>query len=217
DVSSHSAASRQSLPRRVLSTVISAVSPCRLSRATSRVSDISTEPPLPSPPSEPANNAPDTHLDSMSDTPSAENLEGLITDPREVDVPEGEAEAYSEPPAPSDDEGEPETNVQGTPWDDRKPPTQVMALEAYEDIQLLLFIPSVPGKRKRTVPKKINGWERRHLEQISSHLSLYTDKNSKTRGQWTESSVQAAVSHGAGKGGRHGRARGIRERARKYI
>ncbi|KAK7035027.1 hypothetical protein R3P38DRAFT_2772068 [Favolaschia claudopus] len=141
----------------------------------------------------PANNAPDTHLDSMSDTPSAENLEGLITDPRKIDVPEG------------------------TPWDDRKPPTQVMALEAYEAIQLLLFIPSVPGKRKRTVPKKINGWERRHLEQISSHLSLYTDKDSRTRGQWTESSVQAAVSHGAGKGGRHGRARGIRERARKYI
>ncbi|KAK7015730.1 hypothetical protein R3P38DRAFT_2786658 [Favolaschia claudopus] len=125
---------------------------CRITiSSTSRVSDISTEPPLPSPPSEPANNAPDTHLDSMSDTPSAENLEGRITDPREVDVPEGEAEAYSEPPAPSDDEGEPETNVQGTPWDDRKPPTQVMDLEAYEAIQLLLFIPSVPGKRSADI------------------------------------------------------------------
>jgi hypothetical protein len=64
---------------------------------------------------------------------------------------------------------------------------------------------------------KIDGWERHHLEEMSAFLGLYTDSESKTRGEWTVSSVQAAVSRNKGKGGRHGHARSIREHARKYI
>jgi hypothetical protein len=92
-----------------------------------------------------------------------------------------------------------------------------MALEALEAIQGLLVVPHIPGKRKRTVLTKIDGWERRHLEEMSAFLGLYTDSKSKTRGEWTASSVQAAVSRNKGKGGHHGHARSIRECARKNI
>ncbi|KAJ7895174.1 hypothetical protein B0H14DRAFT_2558752 [Mycena olivaceomarginata] len=138
--------------------------------------------------------------------------EELVTDPREIDVPEGEEDAsngYADPlPDPDDVDGPqnspPPPTRDGTPWETRQPPTQVMALEALDAIQLLLFVPPATGKRKRTIPTKINGWERKQLEEMSAFLSLYMNKESKTRGEWTASSIQAAVSRGKGKGSRDG-------------
>ncbi|KAJ7741568.1 hypothetical protein DFH07DRAFT_964918 [Mycena maculata] len=222
DVSSHSASSHQSVPRRVLSSILNAVSPSRLSRPSSRTSDIPTDFPFPSQLSDTLDNGSHGHRNSLGATSgSSDPFEELVTDPRVIVVQEGEDDAsngYSNPPPAPDDEDYPDADPpptkQGTPWETRQPPTQVMALEALEAIKLLLFVPSAPGKRKHTVATKINGWSRKHLEEISAFLSLYTDKESKTRGEWTASSVQAAVSRGKGKGGRDGHARGIRERAR---
>ncbi|KAK7006697.1 hypothetical protein R3P38DRAFT_3214055 [Favolaschia claudopus] len=159
DVSTHSASSRQSLPRRVLSSLLDAVVPTRLSRSSSPVSDITTDIPLPSTPSDTANlnNGCDGDLDCQSNpaqsSPAADSLDEMLTDPGVIDVPEGQQEAYTEPPSPADDEEEPE-NGRGTPWDARKPPTQVMALEALDAIKLLLFKPSSPGKKRRRIVQR---------------------------------------------------------------
>jgi hypothetical protein len=148
----------------------------------------------------------------------------MVTDPRDIDIPEGGddvSNGYDTPPLIADDDDEPENSPpltkDGIPWEARAPPTIVMVLKALEAIQGLLVVPHIPGKRKHTVLMKIDGWERRHLKEMSAFLGLYTDSESKTRGEWTASSVQAAVSHNKGKGGRHRHARSIRERACKYI
>ncbi|KAJ7670198.1 hypothetical protein B0H14DRAFT_3691876 [Mycena olivaceomarginata] len=225
DVSGHSTSSHKSLPRRVLSSIVNAVSPSRLSRTSSLTSDIPTDFPIASHASDTLDSSGITHHDPLADLPSPagsiDTPEELLTDPRDIDVPEGEDDAshgYSEPlPDVDDPTNDPPLTRNGTPWEARQAPTQVMALEALDALKLLLFVPSDATKRKRTIPTKINGWSRKHLEEMSSFLSLYTGKESNTRGQWTASSIQAAVSLGKGKGGRNGHARMIRERARKYI
>ncbi|KAJ7109763.1 hypothetical protein C8R43DRAFT_904628, partial [Mycena crocata] len=53
---------------------------------------------------------------------------------------------------------------------------------------------------------------------ISALLNLYTGQRSKTRGQWTESSVQAvAAASKHNTSSRYGAARKLRERAKKYV
>ncbi|KAK6981395.1 hypothetical protein R3P38DRAFT_2578440, partial [Favolaschia claudopus] len=147
------------------------------------------------------------------------------TDAAAIDVPHGEQDSYA-PAAPEPDsdneleeEDTPERSIPGgpgLPWEERKPPSQTMALEALEAINLLLFVPPAQGKRKRKIPKKINGWSRQHLTDISTFLNLYTAQGSNTRGQWMESSVQAALGI-KGAGTRYGAARSLRSRAKKYI
>ncbi|KAJ6597862.1 hypothetical protein B0H10DRAFT_1959683 [Mycena sp. CBHHK59/15] len=139
------------------------------------------------------------HLDHCDLASSAPPIEDFETDPRVIDVPDGEddpSNAYGMPPPDNDS-------------DDESP-------DALDALQLLLFVPTGAGKRKRNIESKINGWERKHLEEISTFLHLYTGKDSKTRGQWMESSVQVVVGR-SGKGTKYGAARNVRQRARKYI
>jgi hypothetical protein len=165
------------------------------------------------------------HLDSEMSPPSPDGfLEELEMDLRVIDVPDGEddpSNSYGAPPPESNSEDDadesdaPPPTKKGLPWNQREAPTQVMALEALDALRPLLFVPTAPGKRKRNIETKINGWERKHLEEVSRFLHLYTGKESKTRGQWMESSVQVVA--GRGGGTRYGAARKIRERARKFI
>ncbi|KAJ6453613.1 hypothetical protein C8R47DRAFT_1228972 [Mycena vitilis] len=221
DLSSHSASSHKSLPRRVLGSIAHAVSPSRLSRASSCSSDVPDAIPITTPAFDVPEIAGQTHADdlNMPAPPVDGCTDGWETDPRAIDVPEGgddPSHAYDDPVDPEDETSqEPPITKNGLPWNAREAPTLVMALEALDAINLLLFVPIAPGKRKRTIPTKINGWERNHLEEMTVFLRLYTTADSKTYGEWMNSSIQAAI--GKGKGGRYGHARIIRERARKYI
>ncbi|KAJ7775296.1 hypothetical protein B0H16DRAFT_1449927 [Mycena metata] len=166
DVSGHSTASRQSLPRRVLASIVNLVSPSRPSRRSSPTCSVSSE-------DFSHLEAPFSHFDTPNDTPVNDNppstsAADFETDPAAIDIPQGEGEAYAAAPLDpeeddQDDLEEEERAIPGGPgisWDHRKPPTEVMALEALEAIQLLLYVPPAEGKRKRKIPTKINGWSR---------------------------------------------------------
>ena len=89
----------------------------------------------------------------------------------------------------------------GIPWEQRKPPTELEALEALDEIRGLLRPERERGKvpegqkqkQRRYKASKINGWSSSILKNVQCFLNLFTSDNSKTKGQWTQSSEQAAA------------------------
>ncbi|KAJ7333294.1 hypothetical protein DFH08DRAFT_966128 [Mycena albidolilacea] len=155
--------------------------------------------------------------------PPTGNFEELKTDPQVINIPDGAdnksnlyGQALPESDPEDDDKPPPLPPKEGIPWNDCKPPAPVMALEALDVLKPLIFVAHVARKWKHTVPTKINGWERKHLEEISSFLNLYMEKTSNTYDNWMDSSVQAVIMH-QGKGDCWGASWNIRERAHKYV
>ncbi|KAJ3968854.1 hypothetical protein EV361DRAFT_870518 [Lentinula raphanica] len=82
----------------------------------------------------------------------------------------------------------------GIPWDERKPPTVVKAVDALDQIRQLLHPQSGPNdKTKRTKDASLKGWTPTQLHEIKQMLNLYTNPNSSTYSQWTESSLQVVI------------------------
>ncbi|KAJ7468531.1 hypothetical protein FB451DRAFT_1479896 [Mycena latifolia] len=224
DNSGHSSASHKSLLQRVLASIVNIISPHGMRRPSSVTSDDPREEFTPFSMPE------DTSDSGHHPSPLLPLPVDFETDPRVIDLPHGEDEAYG-PAAPDadatddadledeDDSSEPPIpGGPGIPWDSRKPPTEVMALEALEAIKQLLYIPPAQGKRKRIAPTKINGWSRQHLVKITGLLNLYTGKGSNTQGKWMQSSVQAiAAAKGGDYASPYSAARTLRDWARKYV
>ncbi|KAJ6622527.1 hypothetical protein B0H10DRAFT_1944454 [Mycena sp. CBHHK59/15] len=194
------------------------LSPSRPSRPSSRSptpsSWVSDEPGDDFPPFDAPDYTPDSFYHPSPLPPFAADFE---TDPALIDVPQGEEDSYR-PAAPEIDAEDGEDMPEAGSvlfWVVQE---FLMALEALEAIRLLLYVPPAEGKRKRTVPTKINGWSRQHLVDICGFLNLYMAKGSKTRGKWMESSVQAvAAAKGSNTSSPYGTARLLRSRARKYV
>jgi hypothetical protein len=82
--------------------------------------------------------------------------------------------------ASGDNEDQQPGHRAGLSWDKRKPPTKTVALEALRVIQNLLRPPH-GGKRKGYKDPKVNGWSKRHLQEIETMLNLYTGEGLKSR------------------------------------
>ena len=86
----------------------------------------------------------------------------------------------------------------GTSWEHRKPPTELQALDALDEIRGLLrpereVLQGKRPKQKRYMASKINGWSSTILKNVQYFLNLFTGDNSKTKGQWTQASEQEAA------------------------
>ena len=114
--------------------------------------------------------------------------------------------------ASGDNEDQQPGHRAGLSWDKRKPPTETVALEALRVIQDLLCPPR-GGKRKGYKEPKVNGWSKRHLQEIETMLNLYTGERSKVKGSWMAASAQAAQAHGQ----KPGHARSLRSHAKKFV
>lgn len=100
----------------------------------------------------------------------------------------------------------------GLSWDKRKPPTETVALEALRVIQDLLCPPH-GGKWKGYKEPKVNGWSKRHLQEIGTTLNLYTGEWSKVKSLWMAASAQAAQAHRQ----KPGHARSLGSHAKKFV
>ncbi|KAJ7774420.1 hypothetical protein B0H14DRAFT_2631957 [Mycena olivaceomarginata] len=171
-VSTHgSDTSHQSLPRRILSSGINAVSP-RLSRLPSDASDTPADHPITPPAWDTLKNSDYGHHDFADFLPSGNinPFEEMVTDPRDIDIPEGgddTSNGYDTPPPITNDDDEPKNSPpltkDGIPWEARAPLTIVMALEALEAIQGLLVVPHIPGKLN---PKPIENGPCHRFKQL---------------------------------------------------
>lgn len=115
------------------------------------------------------------------------------------------------------------TITTGILWAERRPPTEVAAKTALDDLEKLLRPPRGPRSKGYKEPE-MDGWSRRHLEAIATFLKLYTAAGSSVQGQWMKASEQAALAHHGnwrkkkGKEGSHTwQSRSLRQRAKDYI
>ena len=84
----------------------------------------------------------------------------------------------------------------GKSWKDRKPPSELQALEALDEIKGLLR-PEREGKSRGWYKgSTVKGWSGNILRKIQSFLCLFMGEKSATKGQWTKASEQAAQSLG---------------------
>ena len=107
----------------------------------------------------------------------------------------------------------------GTSWEQRRPPTELEALDALDEIKSLLQPErqGPNGKRqtqKQYMASKVQGWSHAVLKNVQLFLSLFTGKKSKTKGQWTRSSEQAAASINRTS---KNAPKALREHAKKFI
>lgn len=84
------------------------------------------------------------------------------------------------------------TYGKGTSWDHRKPPSELQAMDALDEIQSLLR-PIRPGKQKRYMESKIEAWGKKVLKELKAFLNLFTGANSKVKGQWMEAHLSAYI------------------------
>ena len=105
------------------------------------------------------------------------------------------------------------TRGQGTSWDHRKPPSELAALEALEEIDGLLH-PRREGRQKRYKESTLKGWSRKVLDDVRAFLNLFTGSKSKVRGQWMEASKEAAQACG---NPTNYKERKLRDDAKKFI
>lgn len=101
----------------------------------------------------------------------------------------------------------------GTSWTCRKPPTELQASAALEELENILR-PKRVGKQKRYKESSEQGWALNLLQRIQMMLNLYTSTKSKVKGQWMEASLQA--SQACGKHSKYA-AEKLREKAKEFI
>jgi len=84
----------------------------------------------------------------------------------------------------------------GTSWEHRKPPMELEALTALEDIEGLLRLHTTVGKKKQRQykPSKVQGWLEHILWEIKAFLNLYMGTKSLVKGQWITASKLAVQS-----------------------
>ncbi|KAJ7435575.1 hypothetical protein B0H11DRAFT_1666797, partial [Mycena galericulata] len=78
----------------------------------------------------------------------------------------------------------------------REPPTVTSALLALNDLRLLLRPKRSSGKGY--IDPQIDPFVRVRMEAMQSLLNLYTNDRSKTKGEWRQSSIQAALTQNRG-------------------
>jgi transposase len=106
-------------------------------------------------------------------------------------------------------------NAIGTSWEKRKPPTALEALDALNEIRNLLRpAREAPEGKRRYMPSKIKGWSKGILKDVQCFLNLFTGDTSKTKGQWTKASEQAAAALNQTS---KNAPKTLREHARKFI
>ena len=85
----------------------------------------------------------------------------------------------------------------GKSWEDRKPPSELQALEALDEIKSLLRPEKERKSQKWYKASTVRGWSSNILKKIQSFLNLFTGEKSATKkGQWIKASEQATQSLG---------------------
>ena len=105
------------------------------------------------------------------------------------------------------------TYGQGTSWKHRKPPTEIQAIDALNEIQNLLR-PRRSGRQKQYKESKVQKWGQKILGQLEIFLNLFTGANSNVKGKWMEASKEAAIATGRPTDHQERR---LREEAKKFI
>ena len=77
-------------------------------------------------------------------------------------------------------------------WEHRKPPTELQALDALNEIKELLR-PQYSGHQKWYKELKIPRWGQNILGQLKIFLMLFMGANSKVKEKWMEASKEAAI------------------------
>ena len=104
----------------------------------------------------------------------------------------------------------------GKSWEDQKPPSELQALEALDEIKSLLR-PQREGKsQNRYKASTVEGWCSNILREIQSFLNLFMGEQSTTKGQWTKASEQAAQSLGQASESKNA-PKTLRNNAKKFI
>lgn len=174
----------------------------------------------------------------IGDSTQHEELTGLILmEPEDIDgeyeiLSPVEPELVSEPDSESEDsnlgsEYCPKFPLRyraprggaGTSWEHRKPPTELQALDALDEIKALLR-PQYDGpsdkqrKQRRYKESTVKGWTGSVLRAVQCFLNLFAGEKSTTKGEWTKSSEQA--SQCLGKTSAYAPKK-LREQAKKFI
>ncbi|KAJ3506528.1 hypothetical protein NLJ89_g6819 [Agrocybe chaxingu] len=99
----------------------------------------------------------------------------------------------------------------GRPWEERKPPSELQALDALEELEGLLRPRYENNKnQKRYKQSKVSGWTKSVLEYVRTMLRFFTLDQSETKGEWGKSAKLASAATGKS-------ARTIKEKAREFI
>lgn len=101
----------------------------------------------------------------------------------------------------------------GLSWNDRKPPSELQALDGIEEIENLLH-PQRDGPQKRYKESSVGNCGKKVLQNIKL-LNLFTRERSNVKGQWMAASEQAttAISGNPSKSA----SRKLRENAKQFL